>query len=327
MSMSAETKARLIAIGGVRIDPSILPESPTSTSGPGAGMRSFFLRSGDKRVQLGVKDDSEYCALDDNGELVIADSSGNEIARGRIEPAISHCPEQVYVTVSERCVFDCKFCAVPLMQGRIKSTEEIVSMVEKVLDNPNLSAISITSGIADTPEKEVDRVVEVVKAVSKYGLPIGVSVYPAPGSPEKLFSSGATEVKYNVETMDREIFKRVCPDSDLEFVLSALGDAVDVFAPNRVFSNLLVGLGETDDSIKQGVEYLASMGVIPNLRAASPHPLREKDFHIKRPGAERLLSLARYEREILDEYGLRGDVSCTMCLRCMGCDLVPHRDL
>jgi len=42
---------------------------------------------------------------------------------------------------------------------------------------------------------------------------------------------------------------------------------------------------------------------------------------------ERLLKLTRILRRILDEQGLRADVSQTMCLPCTGCDLNPHLDL
>jgi biotin synthase-related radical SAM superfamily protein len=46
-----------------------------------------------------------------------------------------------------------------------------------------------------------------------------------------------------------------------------------------------------------------------------------------RPDADRLLALARFERDVLDTHGLRADVAETMCLPCGGCDLVPHWDV
>ena len=156
-------------------------------------------------------------------------------------------------------------------------------------------------------------------------------MYPTEDSSIRLMEAGAVEIKYNVETMDREIFGRACADMDLDFVLATLKDAVDIFGRNRVFSNFIIGLGESDRTVRGGVETLAGIGVIPILRALNPHPLRPDLLDVcpdaARPDADRLLRLARFEREVLDAHGLRADVSETMCLPCGGCDLVPHRDV
>jgi len=113
----------------------------------------------------------------------------------------------------------------------------------------------------------------------------------------------------------------------LDLILKALEEAVGIFGKNRVYSNFIIGLGESDETVEAGVEELVSMGVIPILRAINPHPLREGEITAVRPGARRLLKLARMTRCILDRYGLRADVSQTMCLPCSGCDLVPHVDV
>ena len=267
----------------------------------------------------------------ETGNVVIF-YDGRELVRGRIEPALLHCPFQAYITMSESCVFDCTFCPVPKLAGRTKSVEEVVRMVDDASRTGNLRAISITSGIKRSPEEEVTRAVEVVKSLTKYDIPIGVSVYPTADSSLRLKEAGAVEIKYNVETMDREIFGRVCADMDLDFVLAALEDAVGVFGRNRVFSNIIIGLGESDETVKRGVREIIGMGVIPILRALNLHPLRRADLLVKcpnaaRPTADRLLALARFERKVLDAHGLRADVAETMCLPCGGCDLVPHWDV
>ena len=156
---------------------------------------------------------------------------------------------------------------MPKLPGKIKTLEEVVAMVENARKTGGLKAIALTSGIAQSPEDEIDRVIEAVKALKKYNVPIGVSVHPTKDSSQRLKEAGVVEVKYNVETMDRAIFERVCKGRkglSLDFVLESLRDAVRVFGKNRVFSNFIIGLGETDDCVRKGVEYLAKMGVIPN---------------------------------------------------------------
>ena len=66
--------------------------------------------------------------------------------------------------------------------------------------------------------------------------------------------------------------------------MGALKDAVEVLGRNKVFSNILVGLGEDDDTIINGMEELITIGVIPILRAVVEHPLRSQT-RMRRPDA------------------------------------------
>lgn len=333
--MDARIKAILIAEGSADIDPGLLDIAEPSTAGPGAGAISFFFRSKGHRVRLEARRDPDALLkvrrLDDDTDNVVILYDGRELVRGSIEPALLHCPDQAYITISESCIYNCAFCPVPKLAGRTKSLDEIVRMVDDAYKTGNMRAIAITSGIEHSPEEEVTRAVDIVKALTKYNIPIGVSVYPTRDSSLRLKRAGASEIKYNVETMDRRIFKRVCADMDLDFILTSLEDAVKIFGRNRVFSNVIIGLGESDETVKKGIQILADIGAIPILRALNPHPLRPdlKDIcpNAARPDADRLLMLAQFERKVLDDHGLRADVSETMCLPCTGCDLVPHRDV
>jgi biotin synthase-related radical SAM superfamily protein len=327
--MTAEEKAELLSVGSAAIDESLLAGGmrTTATAGPGAGGSSFFLRSGNLRVRLSINPDSPLKVIPEKDHVVVV-REGRVIARGRLERPLCHCPREAYITISERCIFNCKFCPVPLLDGEIKDIGTIVAMVEEAAASGELEAISLTSGVADTPEQELGRAVEAVRALSeRFDLPIGVSIYPTKTSSEDLFAAGADEVKYNVETMDSKIFSRVCPDLSLPFILESLGGAVPVFGRNHVASNFIIGLGETDGCVKDGVETLAGMGVIPVLRPISPHPLRKGEITIERPSFSRLLRLARFHRDALDRHGLDPRKARTMCLPCTGCDLTPCRDV
>ncbi|NOQ29275.1 MAG: hypothetical protein GQ566_04125, partial [Methanosarcinales archaeon] len=243
--MDARIKAILIAEGSADIEPELLSTSQTlasgpSTAGPGAGVGSFFFSSGGHRVRLEYRRDPDATltvrrigeeaadgvmhladakqaagvvgdtrAADVGGDDVIIFYKGRELVRGRIEPALIHCPEQAYITLSKSCIFDCTFCPVPKLGGRTKTADEVRRMVDDAYRTGNLRAISITSGIERSPGEEVTRAVDLVKSLTKYNLPIGVSVYPTEDSSIRLKEAGAVEIKYNVETMDREIFGRV----------------------------------------------------------------------------------------------------------------------
>ncbi|WP_406660703.1 radical SAM protein [Methanolobus sp. ZRKC3] len=325
--MKPEIKAKLLSIGSVDMDPALLDWVTIATAGPGAGNLGFFFESEGQRARLAIKQASPLKAEMEDGELVIRED-GREIARGSIEEELIHCPDQAFITMSEKCIFDCKFCPVPKLEGKVKSIDEMLETVDKAYDSGKLNAISITSGVEISAENEVDRAEELIRRLrEKYSMPIGVSVYPTKDSTRRLKDAGADELKYNIETMDRDVYREVCSDQDIDDVLKALKEGVEIFGKNKVCSNFIIGLGESDESAKRGIDELVSMGVVPILRSANRHPLREGEVFIERPSAERLLMLNRYLRAKLDEQGLRADKFQTMCLPCAGCDINPHFDL
>lgn len=326
MKMNARIKAELISIGAIDIDPELLGRLTIPTAGPGAGGKAFFFRSGKHRVRLVVDEGSPLRAIKEHNDIVIL-KGGRELVRGTIEEELIHCPEQAYITMSERCIYDCKFCPVPKLNGKVKSSEELIALVETAHSLGKMKGISITSGVEVSPEKEVERAAGLVRALRKYNVPIGVSVYPTKASSRILKEAGACEVKYNVETMDRVVYDKYCKKPPLDFTLECLKDAVEIFGKNHVFTNFIVGLGETDETIEKYYEELARMGVIPVLRAIGVHPLRFGELEAERPTGERILKLAKMARRILDKYGLDAGRAKTMCFPCMGCDLNPHIDL
>lgn len=330
MDMNAEIKAMLVSIGSADIDEALLRETVKTTipsAGPGAGLESFFIKSGGHRVRLSINKNSPLKVVRCCSDVVVI-KDGKPIVTGQLEPALSHCPDQAYLTISGRCIYDCKFCPVPKLDGDVKVPDEILDLVEEAKRTGRLKAISLTSGVEKSPEDEVGKAVSIVLALrSLYDLPIGVSVYPTDTSSEELKEAGATEIKYNVETMDPEIFSRTCPGLSLEYVLKSLEKAVKIFGKNRVSSNFILGLGESDECVLAGLNKLAEMGVIPILRPISPHPLRKEEVKVERPSAERLLGLARATKKALEDNGLRADLAETMCLPCTGCDIASHRDV
>jgi biotin synthase-related radical SAM superfamily protein len=324
--MKPETKAELISIGTVDADSSLFEKITVPTAGPGAGKTALFFKSGNKRVRLTIDEKSPLKATIKDSKMVIY-KNGKEFVRGEFEQELIHCPEQAYITISEKCVYDCKFCPVPKLNGKIKTFDEVLQYIHEAYSTGDMKAISITSGVADTPEKEVDRTVEIVKRIKKYNVPIGVSIYPTNDSSKRLKDAGTDEIKYNVETMDRDVYQKVCGGQELDVILKHLSNAVKIFGKNKVFSNFIIGLGESDETVENGIKELTSIGVIPILRAGAMPSLRKGEIKIERPSAKRLLKLTHILRRELDRNGLRADQSRTMCLPCTGCDLNPHIDL
>ena len=323
--MDLETKALLLSIGTVQVTEPC-EGGRASTAGPGAGGKSVFFQSGPHIARLSVAESSplrlERCL---EGVAIIKDDL--VIARGRLVQPLLHCPEQAYITVSERCIYDCKFCAVPKLRGDIKSRQTVLQMVEEAAKTGNLAAVSLTSGVEASPQAEAERVAEIVADLKCFGVPIGVSISPFPGVNQILKDAGADEVKYNLECADGDLFSQVCPGISQPEIMEALQEAVAIFGKNRVFTNIIMGLGETDETVRRSIDELTEIRIIPVLRAVFPHPLRAGEMQTDRPSAKRLLDLARYLKGAMEKNGLDGSQALTGCYRCTGCDLIPGRDL
>ncbi|QYZ79033.1 radical SAM protein [Methanofollis formosanus] len=315
-------KAELLARGRVKVVGVLAkPYISSSTAGPGAGGRgSLFFSVDGQRVRLAVDPEADLTLVHEGmGRATIP--FGGELVRGIIEPAPLHCPGQAYITLSEQCIFSCKYCAVPLRQGRVKSPDEVVGMVRSVLGE--IDAISITSGVAGSVAEEEARAVEVVRLLVPFGLPIGVSIYPTPQTPRVLRAAGVAEVKFNLEAATPGLFAEMCPGQDWNLLWEVLEESVGLFGKNHVQSNVIVGLGESDEEMEAVVRRLCSIGVIPVLRPLAPGAGLA---HFARPSAERLLRLHAVLKEALHEAGLDPAAARTMCAACAGCDLIPGRD-
>lgn len=316
-------KARLLEAGSARISGEpVDPYVSRSAAGPSAGRPSgsLFFSIGARRVRVGIDDKSPIVIVHrGEGEAVLI-IDGEEV-HGRLEPAALHCPRQAYITVSGTCIFHCRYCPVPTLPGRRKDIAEIVRMVESVADR--VDAISITSGVAASIEEEEAYVLDLISALRSFDLPIGVSIYPGPETPARLRALGVVEVKFNIEAATPELFREMCPGLSWEGVRESLSSSVALFGRDRVFSNVIVGLGETDEDLERVMEDLAAIGVIPVLRPLTPAAsLADRP----RPSAERLLSLHEVHGRILRQAGLDPRRALTMCAACTGCDLTPGRD-
>jgi biotin synthase-related radical SAM superfamily protein len=266
-------------------------------------------------------DESGPVTIEHKGSGVAVLSAGGILLHGILEPAPLHCPGQAYITVSEGCTYHCRFCEVPLHNSRRKTLPEIVELIDDNIDDIN--AISLTSGVLSDPEEEEKYVITVVKALKKFNLPIGVSIYPTGRTAARLHDLGVSEVKFNLEAATGRIFSKMCPGTDRELIMDELVQSVKLFGRGHVFSNVIIGLGETDEELEGCVRELASKGIIAVLRPLSPSgDLKE----MARPSASRLIAIFRMYARVLREEGLNPAEARTMCSACTGCDLVPGRD-
>lgn len=317
-----DLKARLLSVGSARISGE--PAEPyiaRSAAGPGAGgSGAVFFAMGSHRVKLAVNPLSDV-EIVHRGNGVADLYFEGELIHGRLLEPGCHCPDQAFITVTGSCIFHCLYCPVPRLGGKRKTIEEIREMVESI--RHRISAISLTSGVLHTIEEEESYVLDVVKHLRVYDLPIGVSIYPTDQTPDRLMALGVAEVKFNIEAATPTLFARQCPGLDYEQLWRVLDRSVELFGKNRVFSNVIIGLGETDGELEACIKRLTSRGIIPVLRPLNP-AAELKD--VPRPSADRLIKIFHIHKRELARNGLDPKEALTMCTNCAGCDLVPGRD-
>ena len=317
-----ELKARLLSAGSASIYGEPADQYiARSSAGPGAGgSGAIFFSMGTHRVKLAL-DPLSPIEIVHRGNGVADLCYEGTLTRGRLLEPGFHCPDQAFITVTGSCIFSCRYCSVPRLGGRRKTIEEIRGMVESV--RHRIGAISITSGVLESIEEEESYVIEVVKHLMIYDLPIGVSIYPTDRTPNRLRALGVAEVKFNLEAATPELFSKMCPGLNYGLLWQVLNRSVQLFGKNRVFSNVIVGLGETDAELETCVKKLTSLGVIPVLRPLNP----VADLAgTPRPSAERLKKIFAIHERALAAAGLDPRLARTMCTNCTGCDLVPGRD-
>ena len=146
-----------------------------------------------------------------------------------IRPTIAHAPEQAFFNLAQDCIYDCKFCASRKLDKRITknlSPERVVQMAIEASKKPGFRSVAFTSAVVDSPEKTVERMLYVVRAVRQElpDVPIGVEPYLSKLSDvDDLKAAGADEIKLNIETFDPERFAKVCGKLHYEFVLDGTG--------------------------------------------------------------------------------------------------------
>ncbi|OGS44257.1 MAG: hypothetical protein A3K76_07140 [Euryarchaeota archaeon RBG_13_57_23] len=338
---TARAKAELLAGGAVKVPKdSRLPFLPSrSTAGPGAGSTAVVFSFGNTRAKKSIsRDEGEFELLRDGDEMSILRNGEVFIAGVSLVPTLYHAPHQAFINIDSTCIMDCKFCATPrLNEGITKNLtdEKIIDMVKDASRKEGFQSVSFTSGVPSSPAMAVRRMAGLVSATRKLfpRTAIGVEPYVTrPDEVEMLKEAGADEIKLNIESFDRDIFEKVCPNRDFDTIMHMIIHASEVFGKNRVSSNIIYGLGETDENVLEGVRVLANTGAVATLRALRTNqynaPELERALGALIPvTAERMLRLAEEEKKILQSYGLTTLGFKTMCHSCLSCDIVPFWDV
>ncbi len=313
-----------------------------SSAGPGGGAVSLFLSIGESVLRLEAVREPHRGA---RTMLTLREIEGRfDICRGRrtlvrgVIPlkAGFHAPGQAFINLHDRCRFRCAFCTLPVAPGKGLPAVRWAALIKAALASGKVDSVALTSGVPSSPAGACRDLARLARSIRRDfpNVPIGVEPYTVDAKDLRLLrKAGASELKLNVQCATPAIMARVCPGLEWNGVMENLEAGVRFFGQDRVCSNLLVGLGESDREALRTVGTLAAMGVAANLR-----PLRVNELNAgplgralgrrpRTPGAPRMLRLAAAQKRIFSEHGLDPTGFRTMCHRCTACDVEPFRDI
>ncbi len=223
----------------------------------------------------------------------------------------------------------CKFCGIEISLNsgatiRVKQPHHLAEVAERAKSLDLVSHVVLTTGAAIPPMTEIAVLSNCAREIKKKtGLPIHVQCLP-PSDPnllEKLKEAGADTIGLHVESFDEEVLSRVAPfKAAIGFgrYESAWKEAVRIFGVNQVSSFIIAGLGEKDESIIRGSEWLADLGVYPFVVPLRPIPGSLMAGE-RPPSTERMVALYEEISEILKIKGLKASRCRAGCVRCGAC--------
>ncbi len=343
-------KALLLAKANIKLHPDI-DKNKLDSSGGNIGRNDwiFFRISNTSRVRLTLSENASLLLVKNGPDTYnIQDLNTNEIILNNvtIEQILSHAPEQLFFLLYKNCYNNCQFCPMTYNIAE-KGHYSWGDMYKRISENEQFNIRSISVTTSSPPDKTnedlVNEMVDVTNKIRKIkgnDIPIGMSLKtPTKDQLCRLKEAGVSEMRLNLETYNPELAKTLMPRKKINEILKSIEFAVEVFGKEKVSSNIIIGLGETDNDILQGVEVLSEMGALSSLYPYDPIDLTHEKFKrpsvpivlpnekFKRPSAERIFNLAVEHKKILENHNLNPLGAKTMCCSCAASHLYPGKDI
>lgn len=248
--------------------------------------------------------------------------------------ALLHGRDCLATTVLQTCANwreaqPCRFCGIELSlknQQTIaqKTPAQLAEVAQRAKELDAVEQVVLTAGRAETPGQEIDHLARCAAAVKKSsGLSIQAQFLPPPDLErlDQLKVAGVDSVGLHIESFDFEVLARVAPFKTgigLATYVRAWKRAVECFGPNQVSSFLIVGLGESEDSVIRGAAFLADLGVYPFIVPFRPIP-GSLMKQIRPPVPDKMIRIYEAVSVLLKRKGLAMDQHKAGCVRCGAC--------
>jgi radical SAM protein (TIGR04043 family)/putative N-acetyltransferase (TIGR04045 family) len=251
--------------------------------------------------------------------------------------ALMHGVDCLASTVLQACSYwgtgsACQFCGIGLSwkagKTLLKKESGLLADAAREAKESGARHVTLTAGSTKKRRTEWELFREAARAIRQAaGLPVHVQVMPPITTHQMklLREDGVASIGIHLESFDPAVLRGLAPykaSIPLDEYVRAWEEAVTVFGWNQVSSFLLMGLGESSESVLEGCERLASIGVYPYLVPFRPIPGTPL-AHLKPLRPEPAKEIYRGAAQILEGHGLHWRVVRAGCVRCRGCSALP----
>jgi len=225
----------------------------------------------------------------------------------------------IHVESGKKCVFCVIEENVPETLILDKAPEDIAEAVKVAYEEDRSRHLTLTTGTPNLVDKGALRYAEVAEKIrAEIDIPIHAQIEPVGREYlELLYSSGIDTLGIHVETFDERIRKAVVPGKpEIDAYLESWENAVDIFGEWNVSSWIIVGLGESIESMVSGFKAMAERGIYPYIAPYRPPPNSAEKTDLNH-----VLRVYEALKELKGEYDIKLKFRAG-CPRCTGCSAI-----
>ncbi len=352
--MMERAEARRLKVGlqslGVRVPSSLRARrggaGPSEGINLGIGGLAATVPTGARYVEhspysIDECPDGSWELAEDGRALAVVEIAGEPLFSSRTAPdgtpfgmlAVRHGRDAIGSTVAQWCARGsdaCGFCGIALTRDRGETVASkdpgSLGLVALAAQEEGYTHAVLTTGTTSVEDAGIGLLTECAAAIGETSdIDVHIQFEP-PEEPAYIVSAArvAVSAAVNIESFDGGVLAKVAPakyETGLERYVETWKTAVELFGAGQVTSFIIVGLGESRDSVLDGCRLLASLGVYPfvlPLRPIPGTPLGE----LAPPPPNAMMSIYQEASKIIESAGLSASDCLAGCVRCGACSAI-----
>jgi len=230
-------------------------------------------------------------------------------------------PDHLRSVLNQRCGYQrigkaCKFCAIESWWAGYmdKTPAQVAEVAEAAYKEGMARHVTLSTGTKLSRGKGLEDIAEAARLIQKRAsvtMTLNFEPLTDYAMLESLLregrESGATTALCNIECFDESLREDIMPmkgKNTIDDYRRVWEKCVDIFGHNEVYTMVIAGLGEDDETMLMGVEMAASMGVVASIVPFTPM-INSAYENLEPPSVERMLHLYKAALPIYEKYGLK----------------------
>ncbi|MBU1669670.1 MAG: radical SAM protein [Actinobacteria bacterium] len=249
--------------------------------------------------------------------------------------AVRHGRDAIGSTVAQWCARGtdaCGFCGIALTRDRGETVARkdpgSLGLVARAAGEEGYTHAVLTTGTTSVEDAGIGLLTECATAIAEVSdIDVHVQFEP-PQDPAYIRSAArvAVSAAVNIESFDADTLARIAPAkhaAGLDRYVDAWKESVEQFGAGQVTSFIIVGLGESRESVLEGCRLLTSLGVYPFVLPLRPIPGTPLGG-LAPPPPDAMTSLYEDASRIIESAGLSASDCLAGCVRCGACSSITH---